>query len=134
MQAKQRKIDIVIFSCNVIPGEDNIKHREIMEAELRKKRVRIFRDIDMYVFFIKLLDTITLREYMITKRLDGTILGFMSTAFKKTLFATTVKSMSVNEAAFLAIKILHSIKEPIGNIFTIQYLDRLSALNYKLFK
>jgi ribonuclease J len=37
--------DIVIFSCTIIPGEANIKNRENMEAELKHKRVRIFRDI-----------------------------------------------------------------------------------------
>lgn len=40
-----RKEDIVIFSCTIIPGEENIKNREKMEAELKKKKVRIFRDI-----------------------------------------------------------------------------------------
>jgi len=42
---KFKKEDIVIFSCTVIPGEENIKNREAMEAELRKKKVRIFTDI-----------------------------------------------------------------------------------------
>jgi len=40
-----RTEDIVIFSCHVIPGEANIKNREIMETELKRKKVRIFRDI-----------------------------------------------------------------------------------------
>lgn len=42
---KFQKEDIVIFSCTIIPGEENIRNREKMEAELKKKRVRIFRDI-----------------------------------------------------------------------------------------
>ena len=37
--------DMVIFSCHVIPGPANIKNREIMETELKRKKVRIFRDI-----------------------------------------------------------------------------------------
>jgi ribonuclease J len=40
-----KKEDIVIFSCTIIPGEENIRNREKMEAELKKKKVRIFRDI-----------------------------------------------------------------------------------------
>lgn len=40
-----KKEDIVIFSCNIIPGEENIKNRDLMESELKKKKVRIFRDI-----------------------------------------------------------------------------------------
>jgi ribonuclease J len=42
---KFKKDDIVIFSCQIIPGEANIKNRGEMEAELRKKKVRIFTDI-----------------------------------------------------------------------------------------
>jgi ribonuclease J len=42
---KFKKEDIVIFSCQIIPGEANIKNRAVMEAELRKKKVRIFTDI-----------------------------------------------------------------------------------------
>jgi ribonuclease J len=37
--------DIVIFSCNIIPVEAGLKNREAMESELKKKKVRIFRDI-----------------------------------------------------------------------------------------
>jgi ribonuclease J len=40
-----KKEDIVIFSCQIIPGEENIMNREKMEAELKHKKVRIFRDI-----------------------------------------------------------------------------------------
>ncbi len=42
---KFKKEDIVIFSCQIIPGEANIKNREAMESELKAKKVRIFRDI-----------------------------------------------------------------------------------------
>ena len=42
---KFKKEDIVIFSCQIIPGEANIRNRGEMEAELRKKKVRIFTDI-----------------------------------------------------------------------------------------
>lgn len=37
--------DIVIFSCTIIPTTDTLKNREIMESELKHKKVRIFRDI-----------------------------------------------------------------------------------------
>lgn len=37
--------DIVIFSCNIIPVEAGLRNREAMESELKKKKVRIFRDI-----------------------------------------------------------------------------------------
>jgi ribonuclease J len=42
---KFKKEDLVIFSCTIIPGEANIANRALMEAELKKKKVRIFTDI-----------------------------------------------------------------------------------------
>jgi ribonuclease J len=42
---KFKKEDLVIFSCNIIPVEDGLRNREAMESELKKKKVRIFRDI-----------------------------------------------------------------------------------------
>jgi len=42
---KFKKDDIVIFSCQIIPGEANIANRAAMESELKKKKVRIFTDI-----------------------------------------------------------------------------------------
>ena len=40
-----KKEDIMIFSCTIIPCEDNIRNREKMESELKRMKVRIFRDI-----------------------------------------------------------------------------------------
>lgn len=37
--------DIVIFSCMVIPVEVNIENRDLLEKNLRKDNVRIFRDV-----------------------------------------------------------------------------------------
>ncbi len=37
--------DVVIFSSTVIPNEENIKNRLILEEELERKNVTIFRDI-----------------------------------------------------------------------------------------
>lgn len=37
--------DQVIFSCSVIPNEDNINNRKFLEEKLKKKHVRIFRDL-----------------------------------------------------------------------------------------
>ena len=40
-----KRNDQVIFSCGVIPNEENINNRNILEEKLRKKHVRIFKDI-----------------------------------------------------------------------------------------
>lgn len=37
--------DLVIFSCKIIPVEQNFKNREILEDELKSKKVRLFTDI-----------------------------------------------------------------------------------------
>ncbi|MEM3127162.1 MAG: RNase J family beta-CASP ribonuclease [Candidatus Woesearchaeota archaeon] len=37
--------DVVVFSCQVIPAEINIKNREALEEELKRLKVRIFRDV-----------------------------------------------------------------------------------------
>lgn len=42
---KLEKDDHVIFSCKTIPAPINLKNRERLEAKLKKKGVRIFKDI-----------------------------------------------------------------------------------------
>ena len=37
--------DSVIFSCNTIPTETNIRNREIIEKKLKDKKVRLFKDV-----------------------------------------------------------------------------------------
>ena len=101
---------------------------------LRSAGVKLYRDFDLYTFFIKMLDTNKVREYVISKRLNETIMGFMSDRFKKELFSKQSKEISLNESAFIAVEILHKIKEPMINVFTDNYISRLKLLNYKLFR
>lgn len=37
--------DLVLFCCKIIPHEENFKNREILESELKKRKVRIFTDL-----------------------------------------------------------------------------------------
>ena len=37
--------DIVVFSCTIIPNEENYLNRESLEANLTQKKIRIFKDI-----------------------------------------------------------------------------------------
>ncbi len=37
--------DLVIFSCKIIPNEDNFKNREVLEKKLKNMKVRIFTDV-----------------------------------------------------------------------------------------
>ncbi len=45
MEFKLKADDLVIFSCKVIPTPTNIENRRILEEELKKNKVRIFKDI-----------------------------------------------------------------------------------------
>ena len=101
---------------------------------LRSAGVKIFRDIDLYTFFIKLLDSVRIREYFMTKRFNVTIMSFMSPKFIDALFAMPAKEVSLNESAYIAINILDKIKQPMNSVFTDYYIETLSSLNYRLFK
>ena len=102
---------------------------------LRSSGVKLFRDIDLYTFFIKLLETNKAREYIILKKIDKTILSFMSEKFKYNLFTNTpAKHLKISEALYIAVTILHKINEPMNNIFTKDYLKTLNILNYRLFR
>ena len=58
----------------------------------------------------------------------------MSEKFKNNILTTTPKILSLNESAYIAVNILHKIKEPMNNVFTEDYLKTLNILNYRLFR
>ena len=102
---------------------------------LRSAGVKAFRDFDLYTFFITLLDTDKVKNYIISKKLDKTIMSFMSDLFKETLFSRkNTQNISIDYSALIAVNILHKINEPMNNIFTDTYLKNLNILNYKLFR
>lgn len=102
---------------------------------LRSAGVKAFRDFDLYTFFITLLDTDKVKNYIISKKLDKTIMSFMSDLFKQTLFSRkNTQNISIDYSALIAVNILHKINEPMNNIFTETYLKNLNILNYKLFR
>jgi hypothetical protein len=102
---------------------------------LRSAGVKAFRDFDLYTFFITLLDTDKVKDYIISKKLDKTIMSFMSDLFKETLFSRkNTQNISIDYSALITVNILHKINEPMNNIFTDTYLKNLNILNYKLFR
>ena len=101
---------------------------------LRSAGIKLFRDFDLYTFFIRLIETKNIRKYFIDKRFTETIMSFMSKTFIKELLNTPVKVLSQNESALVAVEIFNKIKEPMNSIFSDNYIDRLKSLNYKLFK
>jgi hypothetical protein len=101
---------------------------------MRSAGVKLFRDMDLYTFFIRLMSNQTVRDYCISRRINETIMSFMSKKFLKELFKTKANNISLNESAYIAIDIMNRVKEPMYPIFNDDYIDTLDNLNYKLFR
>jgi hypothetical protein len=101
---------------------------------LRSAGIKLYRDFDLYTFLIKLLDTEKIRNFIIEKKIDQTILGFMSDNFKRELLSKSPRAISLNESAYIAVDILNKIKEPMLPVFNKNYINSLDILNYRLFK
>ena len=101
---------------------------------LRAAGVKLYRDVDLYTFFIRLIETEDMRNYIVNHKINNTIMNFMSSNFKTELFNMAPKNISLNESAYIVVEILHKIKEPLHLIFNNDYINSLKNLNYKLFK
>ena len=101
---------------------------------LRSAGIKLYRDIDLYTFMVKLLDNIIVRNYIRSKKIDMTILSFMSPKFKHYIFNRLAQNKSLSETTYVIIDILDKIKEPMERIFYEEYYKILKLLNYKLFK
>jgi serine/threonine protein kinase len=118
-----------LFISHLLP-----KRMDPTMTVLRSAGIKLFRDFDLYTFFIKLLDSVRIREYFMAKRLNVTLISFMSPKFIKALYDMPAKDISFSETAFITIDILDKIKEPMQSVFSDYYLETLSALNYRLFR
>lgn len=101
---------------------------------LRSAGVRYFRDIDVYTFFILLINKNTILEYILEHKLDETIMTFMSDKFRKHLFGINIENIGMNNAAYLAVDIFNKIHEPMPRVFTTKYIKSLDILNLHLFE
>jgi len=118
-----------VFISNFIPvGKDPTIHI------LRSAGIKLYRDFDIYTFMVKLLDDINVREYILLKKLDTTILNFMSKKFKDYIFIRMPKTNSLSETAYIIVDTFEKINEPMTKIFTKDYFKILKNLNYYLFK
>jgi hypothetical protein len=115
------------FINNIIPRQMNLTM-----SILRAAGVNLYRDIDLYTFFIKLLDNKIIRDYILSNKLDTTLLKFMSDSFRKTYFEKPANKITISESAYITIKILNEIKEPMYKIFNKKYINELQKLNLSL--
>jgi serine/threonine protein kinase len=118
-----------LFISHLVP-----KRMDPTMTVLRSAGIKLFRDFDLYTFFIKLLDSTRIREYFMTKRFNVTLMSFMSPKFINALYDMPAKETSISESAYITIDILNKIKEPMHSVFSDYYVETLSALNYRLFR
>lgn len=108
------------FINNITPNFANP-----MMTILRSSGITLYRDIDLYTFFIKLLESKKVYYYFVDSNIANTILKFMSNKFLENLFNIPVKNRSISESAYIAIKIFDHINEPMTRIFTDDYIEIL---------
>jgi len=118
-----------LFISNFIPHS-----KDPTIVILRSAGIKLYRDFDLYTFFIKLIDTEKIRKFVIDNKIDKTIMAFMSNKFIEEIFSKSPRAISFNESVFIAIDVLNKIKEPIPRVFTDDYIKTLHLLNYRLFR
>lgn len=101
---------------------------------LRAAGVRYFQDIDLYTFFILLINKKPMLDYILEHKLDNTIMAFMSDKFRKYLFKLNIENITMNNAGYLAVDIFNKIHEPMPRVFTSNYVKSLNILNLYLFE
>ena len=100
---------------------------------LRSAGVKLYRDFDLYTFFIRLIENEDMRNYIVKHQINDTLMNFMSSNFRTELFNMPVKNISLNESAYIVVELLSKLKEPLPLIFNHNYINSLKNLNYKLF-
>ena len=110
------------------------KSRDPTLIILRAAGVRYFQDIDLYTFFILLINKKPMLDYILEHKLDDTIMAFMSDKFRKYLFKLNIENITMNNAGYLAVDIFSKINEPMPRVFTSKYIKSLDILNLYLFE
>ena len=107
-------------------------------AILQSAGVKLYRDFDIYTFIITLLNNKTIKKYILLKKLDKTILNFMSIKFKDYIYKILDENKRIHTSdpyiSYIIVDTFNKIKEPMYKIFTDDYFNLLKNTNYKLFK
>ena len=98
---------------------------------LRGSGTTLYKEIDLYIFFIKLLNNSKIRNYILSNQIhtNTPILNFMSANFKNVIINSLSKNdkfISMNETTYLIIETYDKIKEPMNTIFTNDYITSLN--------
>ncbi len=101
---------------------------------LRASGLTLYKDLDLYIFFIKLFNITKVKNYILSNNIDinTPILNFMSEKFKSTMLKTLTrpdKFISMNETTYIVIDTYDKIKEPMNPIFTTDYINNLNKFS-----
>jgi hypothetical protein len=115
-------------------GLFTIKSQKQTISTLQIAGVRQFRDFDIYTFFIMLINSSRIRNYIISHRIDDSIMSFMSIKFAKEYFKVAAsKNININSAANLTLNLYNKLGESMPRVFTGNYIKSLDHLNLYLF-
>jgi hypothetical protein len=82
-----------------------------------------------------LLNDQSVRDYFKAKKIDKTVMAFMSDKFINELFKTKIVDKNIEEMLYEIIDITsNKLGEPINYIFNKEYMKTLDLLNHKLFR
>ena len=128
---KKRQIQInKLFVSNLLP-----KTLDPTIEMLRIAGIKYYNNIDMYVLFMDLLNDQGVRDYFRAKKIDKTIMSFMSDKFIDALFMTEIKNKNIEEMLYEIVDITSTkLHQPISYIFSKEYMKTLDLLNHKLFR
>ena len=98
--------------------------------------------IELYIFFISLLDSEYMKTYFLAHKLHRTVMSFMPDEFMNIYLQMKFKSLSVDTCYYKMITIFKKIKKikkelnhihlPILDVFTFGYLQSLKLTNLYL--
>jgi hypothetical protein len=128
---KKRQIQInKLFVSNLVP-----KTLDPTIEVLRIAGIKYYNNIDIYVLFMDLLNVQSVRDYFKAKKIDKTVMAFMSDKFIDALFMTEIKDKNIEEMLYEIVDITsNKLHEPINYIFSKEYMKTLDLLNHKLFR
>jgi hypothetical protein len=105
---------------------------------LRSAGIKLYRDLDLYTFFVRAFNIHKIKTFITTHKIDKTILSFMSDKFLNAIYNNKIVNnnniLNFNETVYIIVNTLNKLNEPLPRIFTPDYIKTLDLLNYKLFK
>ncbi len=100
--------------------------------------MKLYRDFDIYTFIVRLLNDKIIKKYILLKKLDKTLLNFMSIKFKNYIYKILDDNKRIHTSdsyiSYIIVDTFTKINEPMYKIFTDDYFNLLKNINYKLFK